>query len=229
MSNYKKAQASKVQTEELCNYGCGTVAQYQFWNGKLCCSKHYNSCKGKRQAFSSLDHTERTKKSLQTRIEKGITKTSQIKGGATRRKMGHYEKLAEKMKSHWEENPWDNNLHCPFLEYKNTGIMYQGSYEYEFLEELEHENGIEWLTDNVFRGPSIWYTDIDGTQRLYISDFVIENTVYEIKSSWTWNKNGKDQSLEEKNKAKLSACVSEGYSVVLVLNHKKVLYEEIMD
>ena len=90
--SYKKPQAEKINTAEICEYGCGTQAQYKFWNGKLCCSKHHNSCKGKREAFSKLDHTERTSKSLATRIEKGITKTSQIKATATRKANNHYEK-----------------------------------------------------------------------------------------------------------------------------------------
>lgn len=229
MANYKKAQASKIQTDQICDYGCETTAHYQFWNGKVCCSKHYNSCKGKRKAFSELDHTDRTQKSLKTRIEKGITKTSQIKAGKTRRESGHYDRLAEKMKEHWNQNPWDNNTQCPLLNFKNTDLLYQGSYEFEFLEELEFEHGIEWICENVRRGPSIWYIDPDGDKRLYISDFIIGDTIYEIKSKWTWNKNGKDVFLEEKNKAKLSACIAEGFNVILVLNNLRIEYETIMD
>ena len=28
----------------LCDYGCGLEAKYQLKSGKMCCSKHYNSC-----------------------------------------------------------------------------------------------------------------------------------------------------------------------------------------
>jgi len=33
-----------VETEELCVYGCGLIAQYRLKNGKLCCSRMSNSC-----------------------------------------------------------------------------------------------------------------------------------------------------------------------------------------
>lgn len=228
--SYKKPQATPIDTEDICEYGCNTTAKYIFANGKKCCAKHQNSCQGKRDAFSKLDHTERTNKSLQTRTRLGITKSSQIKGGLTRKSQGHYDRLAKTMQDHWSKNPWNNNLHCPLLEFKDTGVLYQGTFEFEFLEELEEEHGIDWIKTNVKRGPSLWYTDpIDLDQRLYISDFIIESTIYEIKSSWTWNKHGKDKKLEEKNRAKLTECIFQGYNVVLVLNQQRLKYEEIMD
>lgn len=221
--SYKKPQAAPITTDELCAYGCNTLAKYIFWNGKVCCSVHHNSCPGKRKKFSNLDHTERTAKSLATRIEKGITKTSQIKGGATRIAQGHYKKLAKKMQQHWEENPWRNNLQCSLIEFKDTNINYQGTHEYDFLEKLEIQYGIEWLKENVQRGPSFWYIDpTDNTERLYISDFIMYNTVYEIKSAWTWNKHGKDKLLEEKNKAKLKSAKAAGYNVILVLDKEYI-------
>jgi hypothetical protein len=228
--SYKKPQAESIVTDEICEYGCGTQAKYIFWNGKKCCAASYNSCLGKRKAFSNLDHTDRTAKSLDTRIKQGITKTSQIKGGATRRAQGHYQNLAKKMSQHWQDRPWENNTQCPIIEFKETGITFQGTYEYEFLEELEVEFGLDWITLNVKRGPSVWYIDpTDNSKRLYISDFIINNTIYEIKSSWTWNKHGKDPLLEKKNKAKLTECINQGYNVVLVLNQKRINYEGIMD
>lgn len=228
--SYKKPQATLIDTDELCEYGCNTQAKYIFANGKKCCAKHQNSCQGKRTAFSKLDHTVRTTKSLETRTRLGITKSSQVKGGATRKAQGHYNKLADTMRDHWAKNPWNNNLHCPLLEFKNTGLLYQGTFEFEFLEELETDYDLAWITNNVKRGPSIRYIDpSDLEEKLYISDFIIENTIYEIKSSWTWNKHGKDLVLEQKNKAKLTECVKQGYNVILVLNQQRLKYEEFMD
>lgn len=34
----------KIKTVELCEYGCGQIAQYELSNGKKCCSKSANSC-----------------------------------------------------------------------------------------------------------------------------------------------------------------------------------------
>ena len=80
-----------------------------------------------------------------------------------------------------------------------------------------------WLEENVQRGPAIWYQDpVDNVDRLYISDFLIDNTIYEIKSSWTWNKHGKDEELEMRNKKKLTSCIDQGYNVILVLNGEEI-------
>lgn len=228
--SYNKPFAEEIETTKLCDYGCGQVAKFEFKKGKVCCSKHFNSCPGKRTEFSKrIDHKETAAKSLATRVKLGITKSSQIKAGKTRKESGHYDRLAKTMQEHWAKHPWQNNLECPILFYKNTCLQYQGTYEYEFLEELELENGLDWVVTNVARGPSIWYIDpTDQTKRLYISDFIINDTIFEIKSSWTWNKNGKDKILEEKNKAKLTACINQCYNVVLVLNQKRLKYEEIM-
>lgn len=226
---YNKPFAEEINTTEKCDYGCDQIAKYRFRKGKLCCSTHQNSCPAKRATFSqTADHTSNAQKSLATRTRLGITKTSQIKGKATRKKNGHYQKLASKMKQHWAEHPWNNNTRCPISSYKDTPLVYQGTYEFEFLEQLEEENGIDWVIENVSRGPNIWYRDPSDAPKLYMSDFLIGNTIYEIKSAWTWNKLGKDADLEEQNKSKLTECVKQGYNVILVLDHKRISYEEIM-
>jgi len=46
---YSKPLAKKITFRILCDYKCGEIAQYQFGNGKYCCSKNYRSCKGWRQ------------------------------------------------------------------------------------------------------------------------------------------------------------------------------------
>lgn len=224
---YKKPNAEEITTQEICEYGCGNVALYKFSNGKFCCSVSHNSCPGKRLEFSKrTDHKDRAIKSLETRTKLGITKSSRTKAHETMLKNETYEVLREKMQLAWERDPWQNNLQCPLIEYKNSGINYQGSFEYEFLDNLEKENGIEWIKENIKRGPSIWYIDpIDQKERLYISDFIINNTIYEIKSNWTWNKHGKDLLLEEKNKSKLTSAKQQGYNVILVLNKEEIIWQ----
>ena len=39
---------------KLCDYGCGNVANFEFKNGKFCCSKTQNSCNGKRKKQSEI-------------------------------------------------------------------------------------------------------------------------------------------------------------------------------
>lgn len=224
---YQKPKAEEIFTTDICNYGCGEVAHYKFANNKLCCSTSYNSCNGKRKAFSSRsDHKDRAVKSLKTRTELGITKSSRKKAIATMEANGTIDMIRQKMQEHWRVNPHQNNLQCPLIPYKITSLNYQGSFEYCFLENLEKLHGIEWISQNVSRGPSVWYPDpVDGVTRLYISDFIINNTIFEIKSNWTWNKHGKDLDLEKRNKAKLTAALEHGYNVVLVLNKKEIVWQ----
>lgn len=224
---YKKPKAEEIITSELCGYGCNQTAKYKFSNGKICCSASHNSCTGKRSEFSNRqDHKERAAKSLQTRKDLGITKSSRAKALATMEANGTYEVLRTKMQEHWKNNPHQNNLQCPLILYKDTSINYQGSFEYCFLENLETTHGIEWVKLNVKRGPALWYIDpTNAIKRLYISDFIIKNTIYEIKSLWTWNKHGKDLILEEKNKAKLTSSMQQGYNVVLVLNKEEIIWQ----
>jgi len=220
---YKKPQITEIITNDLCQYGCNGLAKFMFTNGKICCSKHQNSCLGKRKQFSDrTDHKETAAKSLATRSRLGITKSSRAKAHATMEANGTYQVMREKMQRHWKNNPHQNNIQCPLIPYKDTAINYQGSYEYEFLEKLEQQSGIQWIISNVRRGPSIWYNDPkDGTKRLYISDFLIDNTIYEIKSQWTWNRHGTNEVLENMNKEKLNECIRQGYKVILVLNKQE--------
>ena len=46
----------EIQTDRLCDYGCGHAAKYEMANGKLCCSKSPNSCEAnkKKNANGSL-------------------------------------------------------------------------------------------------------------------------------------------------------------------------------
>ncbi len=225
---YSRPKSTPIQTTELCKYGCGQQAKYQFAKGAYSCSEHHNSCPGKRKAFSDRDdHYERHVKSLETRTRLGITKSSQVKGGETRRQMGFYERLGKRMQEILSEKTWSVDPKSKILSYKDTTILYQGQYEFEFLESLEDSNGLEWLVNNVSRGPSLWYNNpIDNKKHLYISDFIIEGVIHEVKSSWTWNKNGTDMDLERINRAKLDACVKAGYSVVLTIWKKEVIRYE---
>ena len=225
---HHKPYFTEINTNELCEYGCNQPAKYQFKCGKKCCSKHFNSCTGKRKQFSNTqNHKENARKSLETRTRLGITKTSQIKGAKTRRENGFIERHANFMRQLWLEKPWKHKAHCKICKYKDTNIAYQGSYEFAFLEKLEIENGLDWLLKNVSRGPSFLYFDEVDKERVYISDYQIGNTIYEIKSSWTWDKQGTDKLLRIRNQRKLKACVLEGYQVKLILDGEQLDYEHI--
>lgn len=108
-------------------------------------------------------------------------------------------------------------------QYCDTNLYYQGSYELEFLEKLEILNGREWLLENVKRGPNVEYYDSqENKKRIYMSDFIIGNTIYEIKSSWTWDGKGGRPVIYQNNMDKLLATKYLGYTVILVLDGKEI-------
>ena len=229
--NKSPSKGKAIITDQLCDYGCGQIAKFIYKSGKVCCSESYNSCPEKRKQFSELDHTERTEKSLKTRVELGITKSSQIKGGKTRRETGFYDRLGSHMQELWALSPWNNNP--KWRNFHDTEIMIQSTYEEEFLSNLERKNGISWVKDNVSRGPHFYYIDPNtNKKRIYLSDFIIDDIIYEIKGWYTWNNKNKDKNLELGNRAKLNAVLDTGKIVILVLEGKEILYEKnisIMD
>lgn len=97
--------------------------------------------------------------------------------------------------------------------YKDTGIVYQGSYELYFLD-LINEKGLLHTIEN---GPKIPYY-MDNKKYLYLVDFKIKDTnrLIEIKSSYTYNKMGKDVLLQAKNDAKWLAARQESELIVLM-------------
>jgi hypothetical protein len=208
-----------IVSEELCCLGCQQVAIFEAKNGKKYCSNHSNKCPEKRRRFSEeVNHKEYSAKSLQTRIQSGITKTSQVKGGKTRVKNGHYLRLSETMKRHWINTPW-NVKRSRWSKYKTTDILIQSQNEYDFMQELENEHGINWVRENVQRGHFVWYVDPETNQRrIYFPDFQIGNLVYEVKSRWTWDKKGSDNSLRMINEAKLDEVCRSGKEVILIID-----------
>lgn len=227
---YPKKLYIELKTDKLCGGGCNQQARFiSIKNKKLCCSSHPNKCPAKIQKIAEKksqineltgknSHQAAAEKSLSTRKRLGITKLSQIKGAATRKANNHYEKLAAVMQKKWESEPWANRLRANFKLYKNTKICYQGTHEHAFLENLENKHGLEWVLQNVKRGIPFWYVSVNQKQRLYLPDFIIGNTLYEIKSIYTWKKDF------ENNKRKLNEALKHGYNVKLILNKNELDY-----
>lgn len=112
---------------------------------------------------------------------------------------------------------WGKGVECK--RYQDTNLYYQGSFELAFLDQKAAELG---STDTIKRGPAVVY-DFNGP-RTYLADFQIGNTIYEIKSEWTWWNTGKNSDLLQVNTAKLDAALSAGYDVVLVLEGEEITW-----
>jgi len=117
--------------------------------------------------------TETTRKTVSKII--GLKRSEE-----TRKKMSESIKKAYKTGILKSGNGY-NNIKCKL--YKN--IIYQGSYELNFLKFVEKYNKLNIIT----RGPRIPYF-INDVEHTYIVDYMIKDTdiIFEIKSSYYWKK-----------------------------------------
>ena len=115
----------------------------------------------------------------------------------------------------FERSHWKAGKNTGFIE----GIFWQYSNERRFLERAVLEGTISKIS----RGPSIKYSFNNDT-KTYFSDFIIDNTIYEIKSTYTMF--GLENSFLKKNIAKLDAAKSLGYIVYVVIDDKTTLFSD---
>lgn len=102
-------------------------------------------------------------------------------------------------------------------EYKDTGINYQGSYEKYFLELIEEKG----LLNEVKPGHSFEY-EWKGEKHTYHTDFVFRGRHIEIKSGWTYNKNGDDQELQNLNESKWKSVKDMGSNLVVLIGKSEI-------
>lgn len=97
--------------------------------------------------------------------------------------------------------------------YYNAELYYQGTYEKDFLDKINEQNKI----NNIKRGKRFYYF-INDKKRQYRSDFLYDNIIFEIKSSWTYGKT--DIKKREKNHIKFKSVLENGYRLIVVLDKK---------
>lgn len=101
--------------------------------------------------------------------------------------------------------------------YKDSGINYQGSYEKYFLELIEEKG----LLSEVSSGDSFIYT-FNGVEHTYYVDFKFRSKQIEIKSGWTYNKNGKDLELQNINEAKWKSVRDLGENLIVLIGKSEI-------
>ena len=109
----------------------------------------------------------------------------------------------------------DHAMHCElifrksvkssFKSQKYGHLTYQGSYEKYFLELMDYKG----LLDMVFVGKSYNYI-LNNKEYVYYSDYLFNNFTIEIKSGWTYDKNGLDLELRLKNETKWKSVIDSG-------------------
>jgi len=67
--------------EQLCDYGCGQLAKYQFKNGKNCCSMWWNLCPAKKKGFIKEDINPLVDEEIKQEVieNKPLTKEEKLK------------------------------------------------------------------------------------------------------------------------------------------------------
>lgn len=101
--------------------------------------------------------------------------------------------------------------------YKDSGLNYNGSYEKYFLELLE-ERG---LISEVLVGGTFEY-EWKGEKHAYHTDFLFRGRHIEIKSGWTYNKNGADLELQGINEAKWKSARDAGANLIVLIDKSEI-------
>lgn len=101
--------------------------------------------------------------------------------------------------------------------YKDTELFYQGSYELYFLEKMENKGKIS----EVKNGKSYDYV-YEEEKHVYHTDFFFKDFNIEIKSGWTYNKNGTDEKLEKINKTKWKSVIDFGDKIEILISKQQI-------
>lgn len=242
----RQSRPTDLITDILCSYGCMSTAKFKFKNNKYCCAHNPSLCPAVKNKIS-VNHTTDTgngqsrasiwnKKTVETKrstwidgkryvdiITDKCIKTKQetiLPSGRNILRETGYKALMTKITT-IDENGVSlmdkANKNC--RRYKGTHLICRSSEEFKFLSKQEQLFGsLEVLCNTITVNKTIKYFHTTMNKwRTYIPDYVIGNTLYEIKSHRTWFEYG-GQDLEQTNIDKLNAAFDQGYQVILVLD-----------
>ena len=106
---------------------------------------------------------------------------------------------------------------CDVFKYKDTNLTWQGKSELCFLEFMDKYGFI----NEVLSGKLYDYTLINK-HHVYYSDYLFRGITIEIKSTWTYNKNGTDLELELENETKWKAVRDFGDKLIILWSKKEI-------
>lgn len=106
-----------------------------------------------------------------------------------------------------------NKIH----KYNDTDLLYQGSYEKDFLDNYYNKFKINNFKDKI----QFLY---ENNNRIYIPDFYISdlNLIVEIKSSYWFNK------FKHKNIVKEERCKDLGYNFIFIINKNYIEFDHMV-
>jgi len=95
----------------ICDYGCGQEAKYQFKNGKWCCSSHYEKCPAQKNKRKGKNHSEETKQKMRgeknSMYGKKHTEETKQKMSKSHKGKNHSEETKQKLRENMKgkKNP----------------------------------------------------------------------------------------------------------------------------
>ena len=101
--------------------------------------------------------------------------------------------------------------------FNNTDLTSQGSYELYFLNLMNNKS----LINEIHQGKSFTYK-FNSKIHTYHADFYFRNINIEIKSTWFYNKNGKDINLQNKNQIKWDTVRNLGEQIIVLMSKKEI-------
>ena len=105
----------------------------------------------------------------------------------------------------------------------NTKLYYQGEFEKKFLDFCSKISLIE-LVKNPSR-----FVYFYKSEHYYFADYTILGIIFEIKSNWTYDNNGKDIELRKINNLKWKSVLEQNLEFFVVWNNKFIMKLELND
>jgi hypothetical protein len=172
--------------KELCDYGCGQGANYQFKNGKKCCSKTYKVCPGVREKLRQRMIGKRTgmtyvelygeekAKAVRDSISnglagkaKGIALTPEIEAERKR-------KISKSIKERYALGWMPKAGRCKKIRYSSPiagDVLVDGTWELAVAKYFD-QNSIKWIRNKQrFK----YWNRIKGMWSYYTPDFYLED------------------------------------------------------
>lgn len=181
-TNYKVWENKKMENKFICS-NCARSRCMTTLNKTIIKDKNI-------KFWSSTESSELRKKFSEARIEYNKNKLREVNLLKTKEEK---EVIKNKKRITWYSRPLEERIEITQKRLKgalqgietNTGVRYDSSYEKFFIEEIAKHHM------NISRGPRIPYF-YKNFQKLFFCDFVVDNILVEIKSTWTYKKTTKN-------------------------------------
>jgi hypothetical protein len=115
------------------------------------------------------------------------------------------------------ESIFQKSVKSSFKTHQYGHLTYQGSNERYFLELMDNKK----LLSEISIGKSYIYV-LNNKKCVYYSDYLFNNYTIEIKSGWTYDRNGFDLELRLKNEMKWKSVTDSGDSIITLKSKEEI-------